>query len=294
MQSIIIKPQLSPLTGFGVINISGVDAVKFLQGQITINSETIEANKLNLAALCNHQGRCIALFFITKQAQGFELILAKDTIETTIAHLKKYAVFFKVEINELLDSTQLLGVNGIKSEVVNELFTNEQVNWLNQDLAIIKVSESCYSNTIQNVEPNDLYELSDEQGWLYALALSGTPWLKSSSQSHFLPHNINLPKLQAVDFKKGCFTGQEVIARMQYKGKLKSHMQLLQCQSVEKIEAKMPIYLGDKVAGEVICGATGNNQESALLAVIKDRYLQGENFRLNSEKGSILKIIQEY
>lgn len=138
---------------------------------------------------------------------------------------------------------------------------------------------------------SDLPLISNEQNWLYFLAYHRIPWLNSASQSQFLPHNLDLPMLEAVDFDKGCYTGQEVIARMQYKGKLKSHMQLFECDTAVNAQATDKIVDGEQTVAEVICGATGNNGRTAILALVKDRYLESKSFRLKEQNGPILQLL---
>jgi len=135
----------------------------------------------------------------------------------------------------------------------------------------------------------DLIQIN-EQSWLFSLATQKICWLTSQSQSQFLPHNLDLPELDAVDFKKGCFTGQEVIARMQYKGKLKSHIQVFETKCATEVTPMSSILVDDKNAAQVICGAKNEENQTAILALVKDRYLDSKIFRLNDENGPILEL----
>jgi folate-binding protein YgfZ len=142
-------------------------------------------------------------------------------------------------------------------------------------------------------EPSKTDGLSEEREWFYQLASDRTPWLTQDSQSQFLPHELNLPELDAVDFKKGCFMGQEVIARMHYKGKLKSHLQLLTTHSKSPIKAQEAIYCDEKKAGQVICSASLANGSTQVLSILRDSYLNHTNFYITDEKASILNLTLE-
>ncbi|TQV84996.1 YgfZ/GcvT domain-containing protein [Aliikangiella coralliicola] len=299
------------LESFGTFEISGVDAARFLQGQITINTDSIVENKLSLAAVCNPQGRCVAVFFATKKPgastqeaanqdtlsqnesnhDSFWFILPKDNIEATINHFKKYAVFFKTEINDRTDSTNIYGtITDPKNSNDSDNHKLINVTFTEPDSSIIMAVTKNAQAQAQSADQQAKTQLT-EQDWLFNVASNGIPWISQASASHFLPHNLNLPTLEAVDFNKGCYTGQEVIARMQYKGKLKSHMQQFRCNVEINITTTDKIYVESQAAAEVICGATNHNGTSTLLALAKDRYLDAKIFRLNDENGPILELV---
>lgn len=288
MSSTISNQQsVSQLGSFGLIKLAGEGVIKFLQGQITINAETMEPGQLSLAAICNPQGRCVSLFFITKINQQVWLILKNETIESTITTLKKYAVFFKVEIIDCSEQNIIYGLNNItfKHNQVNENW--HIVNWNKPAITLAIVPREA-----QQAWEKETYQLSDEQNWLFDLTNKRISWLDLNSQSQFLPHNLNLPELNAVDFNKGCFTGQEVIARMQYKGKLKSHLQLFQLSSSVTVKSLEIIFADGKSAAQVVCSANNDTDCRVILALVKDRYLDSQIFRLNSENGPILELIK--
>ncbi len=280
---------ISHLNSFGIIEVSGKDAGKLLQGQITINIDTISNDKLSLAAMCNPKGRCVALFFIMKKpeatdSESYWLILKHDLIEHTMVNLKKYAIFFATEINDISRQYSLLGT---VDDSNNKLASKGKMVSVGLEVNNLHILICDDSDDISKQDP----ELGDESTWLYQLTYNGLPWLEQNSSGLFLPHNLNLPALNAVDFKKGCFTGQEVIARMQYKGKLKSHMQHFGCDSSCNFNPGDKVFCDARVGGEVICGASSQTGETSLLILLKDKYLECEFFRLNSENGPILTLL---
>lgn len=151
------------------IKISGVDASKFLQGQITIDVNDARDNSFLLAAHCNPQGRVISLFHITLHDNDFYLILPISLRDIAFNALKKYAVFFKLTLTQ-------------------------------EDALPFSLPENI----------NDIKK--------------GIPIITAATSALFLPHELNLPALNAVNFNKGCYTGQEIIARMHYRGKLKKQL----------------------------------------------------------------------
>jgi len=278
------------LNSYTFIDLIGADCEKFLQGQLSVNATEINANTAQLSALCNHKGRIVSLFHIHQIAEGFRLILPQEIAASTIAHIKKYAVFFKVEVKLSDDSFRLMAtIIDPQQPVNNNELTDRAVIIPNTQLSIFVTDKSTLLDEIA-ISSNYLYLTSDNL-WYRQLASNHIPWLTSSSVEQFLPHNLDLPKLSAVDFNKGCFTGQEVIARMQYKGKLKQHMQLLRCKKQLTLSPKDKLIQYDKAVGEVIC-STSQQQETLVLALLKDSVTQNESFLLNLENSPILELVE--
>ncbi len=283
---------------FGCIKISGQDSTKFLQGQITINAQTLSSDTLYLGAVCNPQGRCISLSFIIKKDDDFYFIQAKNTIETTLNHLKKYAVFFKTQIEDI--SSEFIVVSGFSNNAFSESLKLLLDNTMNNTDSLIQATghfnEQMLLITLiptnsltTNVTIDELQGSSED--WLYQLATHKIPWLEHDTQGEFLPHSLSLPTLNAVDFKKGCFTGQEVIARMQYKGKLKTHLQLFRSEKINDVTLNDKIVSDDKNVADIICFAQNSNGQLALLALTKDNVLNNKNFQLKDKIDPILEIV---
>jgi len=264
------------LNSLGLVTISGNDSTKLLQGQITTNPDNISEDEFSLSAICNPQGRCIAVFWIKKHSDNFQLIMPADNIENFSQHLKKYAVFYKVEISS--PQSQILGTLAFHDSQENISFFPLESEKTQACMALVTDDAS-----------SDI-EYMSEENWFADIAKNKICWINGDASSEFLPHNIDLPELGAIDFKKGCFTGQEVIARMQYKGKLKSHLQLMVGDDIGQITPKRKVFSGDTSVGEVVCGVTDEAKKSYLLTILKDKSLEEKNFRLSSENGPILKL----
>ena len=155
-----------------IIQISGVDAAEFLQGQITNDINFVSDNKILTSAICNVKGRVLAVFRILRSSSGFLIFVNKSVAEKFKTHLEKYAVFFKTKI-EFIDKA----IDGI--------------------------------------------EIISESDWKLNCIERGFVEITESISEVFTPHELNYQNLGLINFEKGCFTGQEVIARMHYRGKLK-------------------------------------------------------------------------
>lgn len=284
------------LHSYTFLEITGNETDRFLQGQLSINIDTPNKTTANLAALCNPKGRIVSLFHITKINNGYRLFMPKTIIEATLSHLRKYAVFFKVKIEQAASSITLFAFNSDLAGSLSELLVNQQTNRIiglpNTELSIILASSDLREKIKLVINQHSADYLNTEDSWYWQLATHKIPWLNQDSTEQFLPHNLNLPQLGAVDFNKGCFTGQEIIARMQYKGKLKQHMQLLKSNDSLLVNPNESLEQTGKKIGEVICSINIEEKGCLVLALLKDSVSKNENIQLTSENSPILTPIE--
>ena len=190
-------------TNDGLIKISGPDAKKLLQGQLTCNVDDVTPTTTCLGAHCNPQGRVISLFRLFQYEDAYYLYMPTTLVPIALAALKKYAMFYKVEL----------------SDASSELETIQ---------------------TAIQLEP-------------YADIQKGIPAIYPETSGKFLPHDINLPNLHAINFDKGCYTGQEIIARIHYRGTPKNHLYLAEITSSTAPTPGEDIYSDDQhIAGTVV------------------------------------------
>lgn len=297
------RSNISLLQNLAVIEVTGEDAVRLLQGQVSVNIESMQKDEMQLAAMCNPKGRCISLFLLAKIELGYALFMAKDLVDACISNLKKYGVFYKVEIFEKTDNYAIysgfeLSLDDVLADASadnrTEKFCAKVFSWRKKQLSLILLDKKLLDQSVGHDLPvRDPRRVGNDSQWLYQLTLAQIPWLTQPVASHFLPHNLDLPELAAVDFKKGCFTGQEVIARMQYKGKLKSHLQLFETDSEIQVKPGEFLYIEEKAVAEVISGAKGDNGCSAILALVRDKDLSSEKFRLYAQNGPIIRLTRK-
>ncbi len=272
------------LESYTYFDLLGADSEKLLQGQISVDVPKILTDKAQLAVLCNPKGRIVSLFHIHRITNGFRFILPKEIAEPAILHLKKYAVFYKVSITSASDSLRLIAIN-TDSKVNNDL---QAIDIPSIDLSIIYEESS--NSMASYADSANTQILDTDSHWYWQLASNRVTWLTAFSCEQFLPHNLDLPKLSAIDFNKGCFTGQEVIARMQYKGKLKQHLQLLTTEQFIELAPMQKLLQDDKKVAEVICCTSLQGNGTLVLALVKDSADNNKSFR-NSANDSELVLV---
>jgi hypothetical protein len=203
------------LDHFGFLELSGKDAKKFLQGYTTCNLENLTPESAQMGAICDIQGRVITSFLLASTEEKLLLRMSKDVLEKTLSFLSKYIVFSKAEIknisNELFcygnDSAQK---NGMRLTALDNGFEidlgNRKELWLNK------------KESKKGMQLKDWTDLEIEL--LHS-------WINAENSQLFLPQSLNYHELNALDFEKGCYLGQEIIARMHFRGKLKKRLHLI-------------------------------------------------------------------
>ena len=232
---------ISPLLEEGVICVQGADARTFLQGQLTCDMTQVTPEHSQLAAYCNRQGRMLAIMRLVcltddSQSQTYLLRTAKVLIEPVIETLKRFGVFSKVTFDDCSHTWHLIGVN-IKDHATELAITlpdtiNDCLQTANYCVTCVDVNkaqaryEVLYTD--KNSPPIDaLFQqvaIKPASYWYYHDIIAGIGRIKTATFEKFTPHQVNLQCLNAISFAKGCYLGQEVIARMHHLGKLKQHM----------------------------------------------------------------------
>lgn len=216
-------------TAAGLLKISGIDATKLLQGQLTCNVEKASSTQAILGAHCNPQGRIVSLFYLWTVDNAYYLLMQRSMIPIAYAALKKYAIFYKLDMADVSDDITIAG-HASKSPT-----------------AIALPAPATRSITMHET----IDSLSDEE-WASLTIEETIPTIYPETSGKFLPHELNLHTLSAIDFDKGCYTGQEIIARMHYRGKLKKCMYHAILHSKNRIAPGADIYKNANIIGNVV------------------------------------------
>lgn len=214
----------------GVLRVSGLDSKKFLQGQTTCDMNKLSQDNGLYGAICSIKGRIISSFYIVQRNDDVLMIMAKDLVEKTLLHLKKYAVFFKTTLTDEQDHfavyTRLVNQKiEDDSNVASSIFTTTQDN----DIITLTISQEPLE--IQFLITSAKAETEEKNSELAALAiLAARPLINLEQSETILPQWLNMQSTGGISFTKGCYTGQEIVARMQYKGKSKKQLALVTWQ----------------------------------------------------------------
>lgn len=303
------NPELSitPLTHLGIFNVIGPDAEKFLQGQISCDMRDISNGFSRLASHNNVKGSMISLSRVMPAEGGFWLRTNQQIIDPARNTLNKYMMFSKAESQIISDQVVGLGIQGSKAaEVLGQLSTElpaetDQFSLLDGGV-LVKVAGERYELWLELPQAeaalNSLLEqgsLSGSEAWLLSEIQQGIPSLTETTLETFIPQMTNLQAFEGVSFRKGCYTGQEIITRLQHRGKLKRPMFRLQVSADSAPVAGSALATAARASvGNVVCSApSGEGQYQLLAVMLKDVFDDSEqSIHLESTDGPVLERLE--
>lgn len=283
-----LAPQL------GVLAIDGPDAATFLQGQATCDTRLVSPARGALGALCNLQGRMIASFFVVAAPDGLRLVMPRDRVAPVLQHLKKYAVFSKVMLRDAGDERLLTGLFGADAEAAAATLagnapaaTHDAVT--TDALTLLRLRGKHRFLAISAAPLAVDAAASDLAHWAQSAIAAGELLVDGANADKFLPQGLNYDVVDGVSFKKGCYTGQEVVARMHFKGKMKERL-YHGSTGADAPAAGTPVYrAGDEQpAGAVVAAARTGQHTHVALVVRHDAVAQG--VRLGAPDGVAIDI----
>ncbi|MCQ0165769.1 folate-binding protein YgfZ [Pseudomonas sp. SD17-1] len=291
-----------PLSHEGVLAVRGSDAGKFLQGQLTCNINYLDEHTSSLGARCMVKGRMQSSFRIVPHADGFVLAMTHELLEPQLADLKKYAVFSKARLTDESSAWARFGLqHGDKAlqALGIEPPTQDGAISRHDPLFAIAVSPGRTELWVPAEQAaavrEQLAEHLDEgplDAWLLGQIRAGIGQVMAQTRELFIPQMINLQAVGGVSFKKGCYTGQEIVARMQYLGKLKRRLYRLALAEGTAPPPGTEVFSPTHASsvGEVVLAAT-SAQGSELLAVLTADAVADDNLHLGSPEGPRLELL---
>ena len=222
---------LMTLDDWALATITGADSEKYLQGQVTADVSTLAANQHLLAAHCDSKGKMWSNMRLFHDKEGFAWLLRRSVRETQLRELKKYAVFSKVTIAPD-DERVLLGVAGFQARAaLANLFTTlpERENQVVQEgettllwfahpaERFLLVTDAATADMVTEKLRGEA-QFNNSQQWLALNIEAGLPVIDEANVAQFIPQATNLQALGGISFKKGCYTGQEMVARAKFRG----------------------------------------------------------------------------
>ncbi|EPJ87302.1 folate-binding protein YgfZ [Pseudomonas sp. CFII68] len=284
----------------GVLAVRGVDASKFLQGQLTCNLDYLSDSRASLGARCTQKGRMQSSFRILLEGDGVLMAMATELLEPQLADLKKYAVFSKSKLTDESAAWVRFGLENADKALAGlglELPSDTDSVARHETLIALRVSPGRaelwapaeQAQTLRTRLGAELAE-TDLNPWLLGQIRAGIGQVMPATRELFIPQMLNLQAVGGVSFKKGCYTGQEIVARMQYLGKLKRRLYRLQLDASELPEPGTALFSpthGSSI-GEVVMAARGEGNIE-LLAVLQAEAAEDDNLHLGTLEGPRLQ-----
>jgi len=235
------------LNRYGLIAVTGADARAFLHAQLTNDIEGLAADKSAFAGWCTAKGRLLATMRVIPSPEGFLLQLSRDIAPAIAKRLSMFVLRSKVKISDESANLSQIGLWDAQ-------WQGPDVAWDGRTVRV-RVGDGRYLL----VGPGLTRQCaSSEEKWSVEEILAGRPFITTATQDQFVPQMLNLEKIGAVDFQKGCYPGQEIVARAQYRGEVKRRMVRLPAP------AGVELRPGQEFNGGMVVDAAGGE----LLAVL--------------------------
>jgi folate-binding protein YgfZ len=297
------------LSQLGILAVRGKDAATFLQGQCTNDIVNLATSHSQLNGICSPKGRFLATFRVFRDDEGYLLSMPRQMLEGVAKRLQMFIMRSAVTLTDASDQSIRLGVSG--PAAMTELLPLIS----NLPAAVDEIVRSGEYTVVQipGVQPRfevhgpiaamqKLWETLNVRAapvgtmaWQLLDILAGLPVITPETADAFVPQMVNYQLIGGVSFKKGCYTGQEVVARMQYLGKLKRQMYLARVQSDDAPQPGNDLYSPDdkeQSAGKIVSAAPHPDGGYIVLAVIQIASQEAGPVHLRSNEGPVLEFAE--
>ena len=298
---------LFDLSHLGLIAVRGEDAESFLQGQLTNDIREVSPSHTQLSGHCSPKGRLLACFRVLRLGEGIHLQLPRERVADALKRLRLYVLRAKVTLEDVSDDLIRVGVAGDCAPSALEraglavpgrdedLTTTGAISVVRlpspsprfELIGPLETMRVLWDALAQTATPStaDIWALHDIRG--------GVPNVYQETVEAFVPQMLNLQLIDGVSFNKGCYTGQEVVARMQYLGKLKRRMYWAEVEADTQPRPGEALYAprstSEQATGRVVDARPSGPGRFELLAVVEIDAAEGGEVRL-AEQGPLLRL----
>ncbi len=248
---------LCDISHFSTLRVSGPDAQSFLQNLLSNDIREVTGNRAQFSSFNTAKGRMLATFLIWPDADDYLLQLPATLADALRKKLSMYVLRAKVKITDASDEIISLGLSGA-------LVTEAALPLLGISTAfgarVIRLADNRFQFNTTPEQAPELWKMLANSAkpvgshcWDWLTIRAGTPVILPQTQEQFVPQMANFDLIGGINFKKGCYPGQEIVARMHYLGKLKRRMYLAHIE-------------GTAQAGDEVCSAASDEQTCGMIA----------------------------
>lgn len=271
-----------PLPGTGIIEATGAEAGTFLQGQLSNDILALDDGESQLAAYCNPKGRMLALFRVVRRQNGYLLLLPQALLPNVLKRLRMYVLRAKVTLTDVSDHWAVLGASGQQAaarlaEQGLELPEAPDTGRWQGDIGIWRLRGE-QPRALVLAPAEQMAQLwtaleglprAGEPVWRLLDIRAGVPEILPGTQENIIPQMANLDLIGGISFTKGCYPGQEIVARMHYLGNLKRRTYRLLIDGDAPAPGAEVRDANGTLTGEVVMAAPGTGGQSEALAVLQ-------------------------
>ena len=287
-----------PLDSLELLQISGEDSGKFLQGQLTCDLDGFASGSCQLGAACNNKGRVYANFRLLKLGDDFFLSMQPGVLEIAMQTLQKYIPFYKAQMSDASHRFKRFGLAGNQAA---ELLKNI-VPALPEKNCSTNVDGNIFINISDNLPRYELWlddsnsadiqariktlPRQEKSAWDILDLEAGILLIQDSESTLYTPEELNLDLAGFISFNKGCYTGQEIVARMHFRGKANKRLFLASFETDAAAENLTLYDNSGKALGTLFNLQCLNDTRHIGLVILKTNTALTESFRLGEEETS--------
>ena len=295
------------LSHFGLIRFAGDDAQQFLNGQLSCDVASLEPRHARYGSYSTPQGRMLASFLLWREAAVFFMQLPASVRESTQKRLSMHILRSKVKAEDASGAHVLIGVAGKDaSAILKPLFAELPAELLTltsaKGASVLRLSADRYqiiasaerAPALRDAIAKDAAPVGTA-AWDWLDIRAGIPYITPATREQFVPQMANLDLLGGVSFSKGCYPGQEIVARMHYLGRLKQRMYLANVAAKEAPQPGDKLYsagTGEQACGTIVNVAAAPDGDFDMLAVMQIESAQHGDVHWNSPDGPQLKFLE--
>lgn len=295
---------IAPLVHLGLLECAGQDASTFLHNQLTSDVNHLAPDSAQYSAWCTAKGRMQASFLLYRTNENYRLLFSADLLAATQKRLKMFVLRSKVTLTDLTSTHEILGLAGPQAEAsltqaglpvpgtpfAGASFANGTVIRIDERRFVLvcaaEAAPALWSTLASVARP------VGTPVWHWLDVQAGIPLVTEATKEAFVPQMANFDKIGGVSFHKGCYPGQEIVARTQYLGKVKRH--LYRIHADVPVSAGTPIYAPE--SPEHPCGMVANAAPSPAggfdaLAVIQESFVEQPGLSLGESGGQGFSVV---
>jgi folate-binding protein YgfZ len=297
--------EVCELSSFGLIRFSGPDGRAFLQGQLTCDVEALTPETSTYGSYCTPKGRILATFLLWRMGDDYFMQLPRALREAVQKRLSMYILRSKVQAADATADWVLLGLSGKTAATFVRMVCGKDPAEIHgvvhsNDATAIRLPGERYELVIPATRAQPVKtmlahqtEVTEPEHWDWLDIRAGIPFVGPATQEAFVPQMANLDLIGGVSFTKGCYPGQEIVARMHYRGTLKQRMYLASVPEGDPPRPGDKLYspaTGTQSCGTVVSAAPGPDGVFDALAVMQISAAEHREIHLRSPDGPELEL----
>ena len=300
---------ITDLSDYGLICVRGEDAEQFLQGQLTNDVRLVDETTAQYSAYCSPKGRILTGLMIFKRQDCYYLQLPRTLLEPTLSRLKMFVLIAKVTLEDASDSLVHIGCSGadVEADLQSAVGAIPGQVWQctqSDNITVIRIPGQLprFEIVCELEQAEKIWTALDVRAapagsfaWEMLDIDNGIATIYPETSDAFVPQMVNMHLIDAVSFKKGCYTGQEIVARMQYLGKLKRRLYKAHTEDGTEPAIGMELYAAGSSSGQG-AGRVVNVQASPpdgydILVVAEISSQKDDTLHLESAEGPVLEFL---